>query len=138
LRPRCRTARIGLKRSARVQLSLVSTLASAALLAGCGSKPAQAEGWQTCVDHNKGVAVEQHYCDEDRARAGGQPGYVPLYSWYYYPHGLFSSASGLGMPVPVGGTYSAMPFTSIPTAHSGSVTRGGFGSTAAGHASTGA
>jgi hypothetical protein len=125
-----------MKRSAHVPLSLVSTLASAALAAGCGSRPAQ-EGWQTCVDQHKGVAVEQQYCDDDRARAARQPGYVPLYSWYYYPYGRFSSASGIGMPIPLGGTYSATPFTSIPTAHSGSVARGGFGSTAAGHAGAG-
>jgi hypothetical protein len=127
-----------MKRSPNISLSLVSTLASAALAAGCGSRPSQADGWQTCVDRAKGIAVEQQSCDDDRARAASQPGYVPQYYWYYYPRGFFSSAPGLGMPVPLGGVYGTAPMSSVPVAHGDSISRGGFGSTAAGHASGGA
>ena len=147
-----------MKRSARVPLSILTTVASAALAAGCGSKPApqQADqGWQTCVDRNQNTAVEQRYCDEEQGRVS-QPGYVPHYGWYYYPRGPLFSAPGLGMPVPVGGSWGARPMDAVPVAHGGSAptsagssstvgrgnpsttTRGGFGSTASGHASGGA
>jgi hypothetical protein len=46
------------KKSRAVPLSLVSTLALAALASGCGSF-GRREGWQTCVDRNTNIAVDQ-------------------------------------------------------------------------------
>jgi hypothetical protein len=128
-----------MKKSRTVPLSLVSTLAAAAVAAGCGS-PRQAQGWQTCVDRDKGVAVDRKYCDDDWG-APPPSGYVPHYHWYYYPRSYFWEAPRIGMPVPIGGSYASAPFGSVPMAGTGaavhSVVRGGFGSTAAGHASAG-
>jgi hypothetical protein len=123
------------KKSRAVHVPLVSTLAAAALAAGCGST-SQAQGWQTCVDRSQGTAVAQQYCDDETARSRA-PGYVPHYSWYYYPRGYYWDGPGLGTPVPPGGSYSAAPFHSTPMARTG-VVRGGFGSTAAGRPSGGA
>jgi hypothetical protein len=125
------------KKSRVVHIPLVSTLAAAALAAGCGSspQPAAQQGWQTCVDRGKGTAVEQQYCDDEVARSSG-PGYVPHYFWYYYPRSYYWAAPPIGSPVPQGGAYSLRPFNSTPMARTG-VVRGGFGSTASGHASTG-
>ena len=68
----------------------------------------------------------------------GRRYYVPHYSWYYYPRGYYWDAPGIGTHMPVGGTYSQTPNDSAPMARSGtSAVRGGFGSTAAGHASSG-
>jgi hypothetical protein len=124
-----------MKKSRTVPMSLVSTLAGAALAAGCGrSTPQQSQGWQTCVDRVKGTSVEQRYCDDEAARPSS---YGPHYGWYYFPRGYYWSAPGVGSPVPAGGTYAAHPFVSAPMARTG-VVRGGLGSTAAGHASGGA
>ena len=127
-----------MKKSRVVHIPLVSTLAAAALAAGCGSSspaPAQGQGWQTCVDRGKGTSVEQRYCDDEVARSTA-PGYVPHYFWYYYPLSHYSAAPPIGSPVPQGGSYSLRPFSSTPMARTG-VVRGGLGSTASGHASTG-
>jgi len=125
------------KKSRAVHVPLVSTLAAAALAAGCGSShPAQTQGWQTCVDRAQGTAVEQRYC-EDEATRTTTPGYFPHYGWYYYPRSYYWDAPGIGSRVPVGGSYSALPFHSTPMARTGAVVRGGLGSTAAGHTSAG-
>jgi hypothetical protein len=128
-------------RSRAVSVPLVSTLAAAALAAGCGSShtpapPAPAEGWQTCVDHSRGTAVEQRYCDEDTARAS-TPGYIPHYLWYYFPRGYYGSGPAIGSPVPEGGRWGTQPFASAPMSRTGSIVRGGLGSTAAGASSSG-
>jgi hypothetical protein len=123
-----------MKKSAAIRVPLVSALAAAALAAGCGSS-SQAQGWQTCVDRAAGTAVAQQYCD-DEARRPSAPGYTPHYFWYYYPHSYYWNAPTIGSRVPVGGSYSARPFASTPMARTG-VVRGGFGSTAAGHSSSG-
>jgi len=126
------------RRSRAVPISLVSTLAAAAIAAGCGASRAQREGWQTCVDRTSQTAVDRRNCDDDWGRPRSV-GYVPHYYWYYYPRGYYWGAPGIGMRVPVGGSYGAAPFGSTPMARSGaSAVRGGFGSTAAGHSSAGA
>jgi hypothetical protein len=126
-----------MKKSLAVHVPLVSTLAAAALAAGCGSsQPAQPQGWQTCVDRGQGTAVSQQYCDNEAARSSA-PGYVPHYFWYYYPRSYYWDAPMIGSRVPEGGSYSARPFTSTPMARTGAVVRGGLGSTAAGHGSAG-
>jgi hypothetical protein len=128
--------RQAVKKSRAVPLSLVSTLAVAAMASGCGSF-GRREGWQTCIDRNTNVAVDRSYCDQDWDQPQSRsPYYVPHYSWYYYPRGYYWDAPGIGMHVPVGGSYSRAPYSSAPMARSGvSAVRGGFGSTAAGHAS---
>jgi hypothetical protein len=130
-----------MKRSRTVPLSLVSTLAAAAMAAGCGSRStAQTQGWQTCVDRDKNTVVDRQYCDSDWD-SPHPSGYVPHFFWYYYPRSYYWDAPRIGMPIPVGGSYGPAPFASAPMAGSGaavhSVVRGGFGSTAAGHASGG-
>jgi hypothetical protein len=131
-----------LKKSRAVSTPLVATLAAAALAAGCGSPPPpaqqgqQVEGWQTCVDRARGTAVEQRYCDEDTARAR-MPGYAPLFLWYYFPRGHYSSGPALGSRVPEGGRWGTQPFSSAPMSRTGSVVRGGLGGTAAGAGSSG-
>jgi hypothetical protein len=122
-----------MKKSVTVRIPLVTTLAAAALAAGCGSK--QPQGWQTCVDRVQGTAVAQQYCDQE-APPAVRPGYVPHYSWYYYPRGYYWDGPAIGSRVPGGGSYSATPFHSTPMARTGAVVRGGLGSTAAGHSSS--
>ena len=128
-----------MKKSRAVPLSLVSTLAVAAMAAGCGSKATQ-QGWQTCVDRDKNLVVDRQYCDSDWDTPHAT-GYVPHFFWYYYPHSYYWDAPRIGMPIPVGGSYGSRPFSSAPMGRTGSavhsVARGGFGSTAAGHASGG-
>lgn len=123
-----------MKKSRTVPLSLLSTLAVAAMASGCGSF-GRREGWQTCIDRDANVAVDRDRCDQE----WNQPrpaSYVPHYSWYYYPRGYYWDAPGIGSRVPFGGTYSRTPSYYAPMAHSGvSAVRGGFGSTAAGHGS---
>ncbi len=121
-------------RSSRaVPISLVSTLAAAAIAAGCGSSRAQQQGWQTGVERAPETAVDRRYCDDDWGQAR-PAGYVPHYYWYYYPRGYYWDAPGIGMRVPGGGSYGAAPLGSMPMARTGgSAVRGGFGSTAAGH-----
>jgi hypothetical protein len=137
-----------MRKSRTVSISLVSGLAGAALTAGCGSTWGQPQGWQTCVDRTHGTAVEERYCDDEQSSPHAT-GYVPHYNWYYYPRGYYWGAPGVGSPVPLGGTYGVKSF-GAPIAHDGtsagfggsghggSAVRGGFGSTAAGHASGGA
>ncbi len=123
-----------MKKSRAVPISLVSTLAVAAMASGCGSF-ARREGWQTCVDHSANTSVDRRYCDDEQSQSHPSS-YLPRYHWYYYPRGYYWNAPGIGMPVPSGGTYTTTPHTSAPLARSGAAAvRGGFGSTAAGHAS---
>jgi hypothetical protein len=122
------------KRTRAVSLSLVPTLALAALASGCGSF-GRRPGWQTCIDRNTNTAVDRSYCDQDWD-APPTAHYIPHYSWYYYPRGYYWDAPGIGMRVPQGGTFSRAPNYSAPMARTGvSAVRGGFGSTSAGHAS---
>jgi hypothetical protein len=120
------------KKSHSVTISLVSTVAAAAMASGCGPWSGQ-QGWQTCVDRVSDTAVNRQYCDDESSQPHPS-GYVPQYHWYYYPRGYYWNAPSMGMHVPVGGTYGSMPIESVRVAHD-SVSRGGFGSTAAGHAS---
>ena len=123
-----------MRKSLVVRVPVLSTLAAAALAAGCGSSPPQ-QGWQTCVDRQQGTAVAQQYCDQETPYAS-RPGYVPHYSWYYYPRGYFWDGPVIGSRVPVGGSFSPSAFRSTPMARTGAV-RGGLGSSAAGHSSSG-
>jgi len=122
------------KKSRSVPLSLVSTLAAAAIASGCGSF-GRRQGWQTCVDQTTDTAVDRQYCDDD----WGSPhpsSYVPHYRWYYYPRGYYWNGPGIGVHVPSGGTYMRSPLSTALIARSGmSAVRGGFGSTAAGRTS---
>lgn len=123
-----------MKKSRAVPLSLLSTLAVAAMASGCGSF-GRRQGWQTCIDRETNTAVDRRYCDQDWD-APVSAHYTPHYSWYYYPRGYYWDAPGIGSRVPFGGTYSRTPSYSAPMARSGaSAVRGGFGSTAAGHGS---
>jgi hypothetical protein len=121
-----------MKRSITIRIPLVSTLAAAALSAGCGSR--QQQGWQTCVDRAQGTVVEQRYCDDEAPRYSSR-GYVPHYGWYYYPRSYYWDAPGIGARVPTGGSFSSAPLSSTPMARTG-VVRGGLGSTASGHSSS--
>jgi hypothetical protein len=108
-------------------------LAAAALL-GCGREPAS----RACVD-SKGVVVNPQYCADHGGDYGsgshGSGVYYPYY-WYYY-QGRVPVVIG-GRP-PVGGSYYAPPGASFGgrSGTTGTVTRGGFGSTASGHSSGG-
>ena len=102
------------------------------MAAGCGPWSGQ-PGWQTCVDRVSDTAVDQRYCDDEWSQPHPS-GYVPHYHWYYYPRGYYWNEPAIGMHVPVGGSYGSVPFGSVRVAH-GSVSRGGFGSNAASHAS---
>jgi hypothetical protein len=128
-----------LKKSRAVPLSLVATLAAAAMASGCGSRNQQ-PGWQTCVDRDRNTVVDRQYCDDDWGTTH-PTGYVPHYHWYYFPRTYYWDAPRVGMPVPAGGSYGSAPFERVPMGGSGaavhSVVRGGFGSTAAGHSSGG-
>jgi len=136
------------KKSRSVSIPFVSSLAGAALAAGCGSSYlTQQQGWQTCVDRNNGTTVERQYCDDEQNRPHAT-GYTPHYHWYYYPRGYYWNGPRIGSPVPAGGTYGVTSF-GAPVSRAGSAigsggsslgaaVRGGFGSTAAGHASSGA
>lgn len=123
-----------MKKSRAVPLSLVSTLALAAMASGCGSF-GRRQGWQTCIDRDTNTSVDRSYCDQDWNTPSGTAHFVPHYSWYYYPSGYYWDAPGIGMRVPAGGTLSQTPSQFAPMARSGvSAVRGGFGSTAMGRA----
>jgi hypothetical protein len=59
---------------------------------------------------------------------------MPHYGWYYYPRSYYWQAPGIGSVIPAGGSFGDRSFGSVPMARTGSVVRGGLGSTAAGHA----
>lgn len=126
-----------MKKSREIRLTLLHALAASAIAAGCGSRQQEPAGWQACVDAN-GTVADDRRC-QDEPGATHPVGYVPLYRWYYYrPYGgdLFFNVPSIGQRVPAGGSYSLSPFGGV--AHSGrvsgSVSRGGFGSTASGKA----
>ena len=135
-----------MKRSRTIRIPLVTTLAAAAMAAGCGSHPTQGlqpvpQGWQTCVDRAQGTSVDRIYCDdegEDDYAPTPATGFVPHYSWYYFPRSFYWDAPGIGSRVPVGGMYGPHPFSAAPMARTGSVVRGGFGTTASAHAASSA
>jgi hypothetical protein len=126
-----------MKKSRAVRISLVSSLAGAALSAGCGTAGAlRRPGWQACVDRTQDIVVEARYCAEET----NQPATADLarpYAWYYYPWTYYWEGPAIGAPVPRGGSYSMRPLAAVPTSGTGVVERGGLGSTAAGHVSTG-
>jgi hypothetical protein len=126
-----------MKKSRAVRISLVSSLAGAALSAGCGTAGAlrKPPGWQACVDRTQDIVVEARYCTEEMNQSATLDLARP-YAWYYYPWND-SEGPAIGGPVPPGGSYSMRPLASVPTAGSGVVVRGGLGSTAGGHVSTG-
>lgn len=88
-----------MKRSPAITIALVTQVAAAALLAGCGEEhrlTEMAEGptpAQVCADKD-GVIVTDDMCKQpppQQAQAGGS-GHAPVivqsypYHWYYYPH----------------------------------------------------
>jgi hypothetical protein len=110
-----------MKKSRAVSVPLVSTLAAAALAAGCGSSrtPAQEQqGWQTCVERGRGIAVEPRFCDEELARPS-TAGSTPRYGWYYFSRGYYWNGPAIGSEVPQGGSYSTRPLASAPVARTG-------------------
>lgn len=125
-----------MKKSREIRLTLLHALAVSALAAGCGSRSQEPAGWQACVDANGAVADDRR-CEDEQRRVQ-QTGYVPLYRWYYYrPYGgVYTGVPAIGQRVPTGGSFSSSPFSGV--SHSGPVTgsisRGGFGSTASGKA----
>jgi hypothetical protein len=93
----------------------------AALAAGCGMSQTPADeqqGWQTCVERGRGVAVEQRFCDEELGRPPAA-GSAPRYGWYYFSRGYYWNAPAIGSEVPQGGSFSSRPFASAPVARTG-------------------
>jgi hypothetical protein len=99
-----------LKRSQRISLRLVPIVA-AAFLAACETPQRK-----TCVDRSARVVADANCV----ARPSGG-----FYQWYWYR----GSSPIIGSRAPGGGQFSAPG--------SSATTRGGFGATAAGHASAG-
>jgi hypothetical protein len=138
------------KRSRTIRIPLVTTLAAAAMAAGCGSHGTQGlqpvpQGWQTCVDRAQGTSVDRAYCDDEDTESStpapgtsAASGFVPHYSWYYFPRTYYWDAPLIGSRVPLGGMYGAHPFSAAPMARTGGVVRGGFGTTASAHAASSA
>lgn len=116
-----------MKRSQHVTIGIVATAAAAALAAGCGSASGQSQGWQTCVDSSKRRVEDQQCVDDQRRSYAGGGSYVPIYHWYYFPHGGYPMPM-MGATMPAGGSMNAAP-VSGSAARSGavSVSRGGFG-----------
>lgn len=89
-----------------------------------GYNVAQRPGWtQTCVDKSTNVRVDDSQCDTSNYHSGGH-----VYGWYYTHGGRYVS---VGSRVPAGGTTERPRSNSIakPTSSkSGTVRRGGFGS----------
>jgi hypothetical protein len=102
------------------QYALRSALAATTLAAACSaSRSAQeTQGWQTCVERGRGIAVEQRFCDEELARPS-TAGYTPRYGWYYFSRGYYWNGPAIGSEVPQGGSFSARPFASAPVARTG-------------------
>lgn len=121
------------------KLWLVPMAAAAAIASGCGSRPQQERGWQTCVDRTTNRVAEEREC-QSQARSGGGSAFM----WYYYPYGGAHYPVGYG--VPSGGHYAAQPFQNVPTRSIGiprggtavprPAVRSGFGSTATGAAAS--
>jgi hypothetical protein len=108
-------------RSQRIPLRLVPIVA-AAFLAGCGPQR------RSCVDQAGNVVVDTNCTTPQSQGTGtswdtrGSSG-IPYYHWYWYR----GARMGYGSHVSSGGWFSG--------GHASSATsRGGFGSTAAGHA----
>ena len=113
-----------MKRSTHISLRLVPIVA-AAFLAACETPERR-----TCVDESGRVAPDTNCAAQPSSGAGAswdqqRPG-GHYYHWYWYRGG---SSPIMGSHAPTGGSFSP---------HASSVTtRGGFGSTAAGHVSGG-
>lgn len=117
-----------MKRSSTVTIGLVAALAAS--LASCGqSNATQPTHQQTCVDaQNK--AVDPKLCEGVRT-AGGGGGFMP-YHWYYMPWtGSSYPAYGTMM---TGGSNIMPSGGGTSVVRSGSVSRGGFGSSFSGGA----
>jgi len=113
-------------------------LAAAALL-GCRREQAS----RACVDSN-GIVVNPQHCADHGGDYGGNGttgghgsggGFYPYY-WYYYQGRV---PLVIGGRAPAGGSYYAPPGGNFGgrSGTTGTVTRGGFGSTASGHSSGG-
>jgi len=117
------------RRSQKIDLKLVTLVASAAVLNQCGSR-AYHRDWQQCVDQNN-VVVEDRLCDQPQPIS---PSPFYHYHWLYSP-----SPFGRGATV-IGGYNSPRPNMSIARSSSASaaeIARGGFGSSAGGKAGAG-
>ena len=115
------------KRSKNVEIGFVSFVAAAAL-AGCDSQQAYHRDWQQCVDRNN-VVVEDRYCDNyQRPYPGGvYPG--GYYHWLYAPRPYYRGDTVIGgyeTPRP------SMDVARASSAPAGTISRGGFGSSAHG------
>ena len=119
-----------MRKSRSIALGLVQAVSAAALAGGCGSRQ---QTWQACVDHANRI-VEDQRCEDEQRQAQYYPQHPHFYHYYYYRS---SYAPAIGLIAPAGGDLTR-PSGSISHASStSSVTRGGFGSTAASHASSG-
>jgi hypothetical protein len=109
-------------RSQRIPLRLVPIVA-AAFLAGCGPQR------KSCIDQAGNVVVDAN-CTTPQSQGTGTSwdtrgsGSVPYYHWYWYR----GARMGYGSHVSSGSWFSRGGHASSATS------RGGFGSTAAGHA----
>lgn len=113
----------------KIVLGLVPIMAAAAMAGGCGSRRQIS---RTCVDDNQFSADQKNCSYEDDRHSHGYTGSYG-YHWYYFYDGQPASYSP-GTRVE-GGTYVMPSGASFSGGSSvGSVERGGFGSTGAGHA----
>jgi hypothetical protein len=111
----------------KIFLGLVPIMAASAMAGGCGSRRQIS---RTCVDDSQ-TAVDQQNChNEDDRHSHGYTGSYG-YHWYYFYDGRPPYTPGTRVD---GGTY-VMPSGASFSGGSGigSVERGGFGSTSAGH-----
>jgi hypothetical protein len=115
------------KRSQSVEIGFVSFVAAAAL-AGCNSGQAYHRDWQQCVDRSN-IVVEDRFCDS----------YQPSYPGGYY-HWLYSSRPYYRGDTVIAGYLAPRPSMEVARASSapaGTISRGGFGSSAHGSGSGG-
>jgi hypothetical protein len=114
------------KRSSQISLQLVPIVA-AAFLSACGAPQRR-----TCVDENGRVAADNNCAGQPPSGAGAswdtRPRTGPsshYYHWYWYR----GSSPVIGNYAPHGGSFAGPSVSGT--------TRGGFGSTAAGHSAGG-
>ncbi len=127
------------KSSSNVSLSLVTVVSAATTLISCGSEP---QSQAVCVDKENKV-VESRLCEEQASHYDSNHGSgMPLFFYWYlltrggsYPIG--SSVSGGRSFVPGSPEAISSGHSTISGKSSGSVSRGGFGSSSSSHGTAG-